>query len=141
MAREDGHADAGAGAHRACDLPLQGKEQVHAGAEADQADALAALHPVPLRVEFENDLSGDFTIIDIFTQDEPGLLYRIARALSREGLVIYRARISTEANKAIDAFYVQDRKGKKISSAYRLKKIRDRLIRDIGQETESKKRS
>jgi [protein-PII] uridylyltransferase len=95
--------------------------------------------PIPLRVEFENDLSGDFTIIDIFAPDEPGLLYRITRALSSEGLTIYRARISTEANKAIDAFYVQDRKGNKIKSAYRLKNIRNRLAGDIGQEKDPKK--
>ncbi len=83
--------------------------------------------PVPLKVEFENDLSGDFTIIDIFAQDAPGLLFKITRTLSSEGLVIYRARISTEANRAIDAFYVKDRSGRKVTGAARLRRIRTRL--------------
>jgi [protein-PII] uridylyltransferase len=87
--------------------------------------------PVPLRMEFESDVSDDFTIIDIFAQDEPGLLFRISRALSEAGLTIYRARISTEANRAIDAFYVQDRHGKKIRSARLIQKIRDVLQNNL----------
>lgn len=83
--------------------------------------------PVPLGIEFESDVSREFTIIDIFAQDEPGLLFRISRALSEAGLVIYRARISTEANRAIDAFYVQDRQGRKIRSAQLIGKVRQIL--------------
>jgi [protein-PII] uridylyltransferase len=83
--------------------------------------------PVPVKVEFDNDISTDFTIIDIFAQDEPGLLYHISRALSEEKLIIHRARISTEANRAIDAFYVQDRSGRKIRGARRIGRIRNKL--------------
>ena len=87
--------------------------------------------PVPLKVEFENDLSADFTIIDIFAPDAPGLLFKITWALSSEGLVISRARISTEANRAIDSFDVQERDGRKVTRAARLRKIRTRLEREI----------
>jgi [protein-PII] uridylyltransferase len=88
--------------------------------------------PIPFRVEFHNDISPDVTIIDIFATDEPGLLYKITRALSEEGLVIYRARISTEAHRAIDSFDVQERAGSKITSAARLQRIRDRLEERLG---------
>jgi len=87
--------------------------------------------PVPLKVEFENDLSADFTIIDIFAPDAPGLLFKITWALSSEGLVISRARISTEANRAIDSFDVQEHDGRKVTRAARLRKIRTRLEREI----------
>ncbi len=83
------------------------------------------------KVKFENDLSGDFTIIDVFAQDVPGLLFRITRALSTEGLEIWRARISTEANRAIDSFYVSDEKGKKIQTGGRLERIRNILEREV----------
>jgi [protein-PII] uridylyltransferase len=86
---------------------------------------------VPVKVEFENDLSANFTIIDIFAPDAPGLLFKITRALSSEGLVISRARISTEANRAIDAFDVQERDGSKVTRAARLREIRTRLEREI----------
>jgi [protein-PII] uridylyltransferase len=87
--------------------------------------------PAPANVKFENDLSGDFTIIDVFAPDAPGLLFRITRALSREGLTISRARISTEADRAIDSFYVGDESGNKIKSASRLKRIRTTLEEEI----------
>jgi [protein-PII] uridylyltransferase len=87
--------------------------------------------PVPLRVEFENDLSAGFTIIDIFAPDAPGLLFKITRALSSEGLVISRARISTEANRAIDAFDVQEKGGRKVTRVVRMRQIRSRLENEI----------
>jgi [protein-PII] uridylyltransferase len=89
--------------------------------------------PAPTNVKFENDLSGDSTIIDVFAPDAPGLLFRITRALSREGLAIWRARISTEADRAIDSFYVVGEKGKKITSAARLKRIRANLENEIAE--------
>lgn len=83
--------------------------------------------PIPFRVEFHNDISPDVTIIDIFAADQPGLLYKITRALSEEGLAIHRARISTEAQRAIDSFDVQERSGAKVTSAAGLQRIRERL--------------
>jgi [protein-PII] uridylyltransferase len=83
--------------------------------------------PAPLEVEFENDISGDVTIIDIFAMDQPGLLFNITRALSDEGLIIHRARISTEANRAIDSFDVHDSRGMKITAVGKLRRIRQRL--------------
>jgi len=80
--------------------------------------------PIETRVQFENDISEDYTIIDVFAQDRPGLLYTITRALSEHGLSIARARISTEATRAIDSFYVRDGDGKKVRDADRLRKIR-----------------
>ncbi len=88
--------------------------------------------PIPFRVEFHNDISPDVTIIDIFAADEPGLLYKITRALSEEGLAIHRARISTEAHRAIDSFDVQERTGAKITNAAALQRIRDRLEKRLG---------
>ena len=72
------------------------------------------------------------TIIDVFAQDRPGLLFRITRSLSREGLTIYRAKISTEATRAIDSFYVGDENGRKVDSADRLKDIRTALEKELG---------
>ncbi len=88
--------------------------------------------PIPFRVEFHNDISPDVTIVDIFATDEPGLLFKITRALSEEGLTIHRARISTEAHRAIDSFDVQEKEGRKITNAARLQRIRDRLERELG---------
>jgi len=83
--------------------------------------------PIGVTVRFENDVSDAFSIVDIFAQDRPGLLYHITRVLSAEGLTIFRANISTEATRAIDSFYVGDESGAKVTSAARLRRIRSAL--------------
>ncbi len=83
--------------------------------------------PVETRVQFENDISEDYTIIDVFAQDRPGLLYTITHDLSAHGLSIARARISTEATRAIDSFYVRDAGGGKVRDADTLRTIRASL--------------
>ena len=83
--------------------------------------------PVKAGVEFDNDISDDVTIVDIFAADKPGLLFKLTWALAEAGLRIHRARISTEANRAIDSFDVQDRRGRKITAAGKLKQIRLQL--------------
>ena len=45
----------------------------------------------------------------MITEDRPGVLYAIARALYVAGLDIHRSKIATEANRAIDVFYVRDK--------------------------------
>lgn len=109
-------------------LDLEAESKKHA---AKWRRARRAGIPTPVKIKFENDLSGDFTIIDIFAQDAPGLLFRITSALSNEGLKIYRAYISTEATLAIDSFYVTDEQDAKITAGGRLKSIRSSLARKI----------
>jgi [protein-PII] uridylyltransferase len=79
------------------------------------------------QIRFENDTSDEYTIIDVFAADRPGLLYTITRTLSSLGLSIARAKISTEATKAIDSFYVRDLDGKKLFAGDRLSEIRETL--------------
>jgi [protein-PII] uridylyltransferase len=83
--------------------------------------------PYTTQVKFENDTSDEYTIIDVFASDRPGLLYTITRTLSGLGLSIARAKISTEATRAIDSFYVRDGDGKKLTEAGKLADVRDRL--------------
>ncbi|MDA0748258.1 MAG: HD domain-containing protein, partial [bacterium] len=85
---------------------------------------------ISTEVRFENNISDDYTVIDIFTQDAVGLLYKITRTLSDLGLDIYTARISTQADKAVDSFYVTQN-SEKIVSADSLERIREELIHRI----------
>jgi [protein-PII] uridylyltransferase len=116
------------------DNVLRGRTDVHTAVDKHIAKwrrAQRTTIPIPLKVEFHNDISGDVTIADIFAADQPGLLFKITRALSDEGLTIHRARISTEAQRAIDSFDLQDKKGKKITSVARLRRIRSSLVREL----------
>ena len=91
-----------------------------------------SLIPAPLQVEFDNDISPEVTIIDIFAMDQPGLLFKLTWVLARDGLIIHRARISTEANRAIDSFDVQDSKGRKITTINKLRHMRKHLETILG---------
>ena len=64
---------------------------------------------VPTECKIDNDVSRDFTVVEVITEDRPGVLYAIARTLFVAGLDIHRSKIATEANRAIDVFYVRDK--------------------------------
>jgi [protein-PII] uridylyltransferase len=68
----------------------------------------------PPQVMIDNTISDNHTVIEVQTQDRFGLLYKLTRLLFEQGLDIALAKISTEANRAIDVFYVTDAQGKKI---------------------------
>ena len=64
---------------------------------------------VPTESKIDNNVSRDFSIVEVITEDRPGVLYAIARTLYVAGLDIHRSKIATEANRAVDVFYVRDK--------------------------------
>jgi [protein-PII] uridylyltransferase len=82
-------------------------------------------------VDFDNDSSDAFTIIDITARDMVGFLYRVSKALFELNLDIGSAKIVTEGARAMDAFYVTDMLHKKITDNARLDKIKTALRRVI----------
>ena len=81
-----------------------------------------------VRVEADNTTSRDYTILDVFAPDRPGLLYAIARALFELGLSVWRAKIGTYLDQVVDVFYVTTLDGEKIEDETRLEQIRVRLV-------------
>lgn len=58
-----------------------------------------------------------YTIIDIFSPDRLGFLYQITSKMSHLGLYIYFAKIATKGDDIVDAFYILDRNGNKVSES------------------------
>ena len=58
------------------------------------------------RVTYNNEASPSSTLIELLTQDRPGLLCDIASVISNSGANIEVVLVDTEAKKAIDVFYV-----------------------------------
>jgi [protein-PII] uridylyltransferase len=79
-------------------------------------------------IDFDNDSSDAFTIIDVTGPDRVGLLYRITRALFDLNLDIGSAKIVTEGARVMDSFYVTDLFRRKIVDGERLEKIKEALL-------------
>jgi len=78
---------------------------------------------VNTRVITDNEAASDFTVIDVYTQDRPGLLYTIASVLQKLKVSIALSKVSTEGAKAADIFYVQKQGGGKIVDQEELRTI------------------
>jgi [protein-PII] uridylyltransferase len=83
---------------------------------------------IETRINFDDSSSAHSTLLEIVTQDHPGLLYEIGSALARLGCNIEVALIDTEGLKAIDVFYLTAQ-GKKLTSQ------KQELLREVLQGT------
>ncbi|WP_224981996.1 [protein-PII] uridylyltransferase [Geomonas agri] len=83
---------------------------------------------VPARVEIDNEVSSDYTVIDIYAHDKVGLLYSITSTLTRLGLYIGVSKISTKVDQVADVFYVKNIFGQKITEPSKLEEIRKDLL-------------
>jgi [protein-PII] uridylyltransferase len=83
---------------------------------------------VPTAINFDDGSSEHCTLVEVVTQDRPGLLYGIGSALARLACNIDVALIDTEGQKAIDVFYLTAQ-GKKLTSQ------KQELLREVLQAT------
>ncbi len=86
------------------------------------------------KITIDNEVSDYYTVIDVHTQDRIGLLYNISNQISKLGLYVAIAKITTNGDEAADIFYVKDIFGQKIYYEKRLKEIRDALYKVLGEE-------
>jgi [protein-PII] uridylyltransferase len=86
----------------------------------------------PTHIVIDNTISDSYTVVEVQTQDRLGLLYKLTRLLYEQGLDVALAKISTEANRAIDVFYVTDVDGRKIVDATATHRIQQALLEELG---------
>jgi [protein-PII] uridylyltransferase len=113
---------------------LEGKVRVRTLVEKRHRPTLLTEKPkprFPTRVEIDNEVSADYTVIDIYTHDKVGLLYQITSTLTELGLYIGVSKISTKVDQVADVFYVKDIFGHKVLNERKLDEIRSRLVKAI----------
>lgn len=115
---------------------IHGEVQIATLVAKRKRPTLLTARPAPrfaTRVDVDNDVSEEYTVIDILTHDKVGLLYLITSTLAEMGLYIGVSKISTKVDQVADVFYVQDIFGHKISSPEKLSEICGRLMAAIDE--------
>jgi [protein-PII] uridylyltransferase len=81
----------------------------------------------PDKIVVDNSGSDFFTIIEVYTYDFPGLLYRITDALFRCDLDVWVAKIATKVDQVLDVFYVRDWDGQKLTDPESVATIKETI--------------
>jgi len=111
-------------------LAIHGEVKVTDLVARRQRPTLLTSRPAPrfaTRVEVDNEVSADYTVLDIYTHDKVGLLYLITSTLTRLGLYIGVSKISTKVDQVADVFYVRDIFGQKVTHPDKLAEITTQL--------------
>jgi len=94
----------------------------------------AAAFLVQPYVQIRNNLSEDYTVIDVGGRERPGLLYDLAKGFAAENLSIHSAHIGSYGERVFDAFYIQTEAGTKLTSDDAKSSLQSRLLTALGRE-------
>jgi [protein-PII] uridylyltransferase len=94
----------------------------------------------PTLVAIDNVASSSCSVIDVETDDRPGLLFTITHTLFRLGLDVHLAKINTVVDRALDVLYVTDGTGRKILDPARTRTIEQALREAVALEGEVPRR-
>jgi [protein-PII] uridylyltransferase len=83
------------------------------------------------KVEVDNSASDFYTVVEVYTHDRPGLLYRVTKKIFEMNLSIWMARISTKVDQVVDVFYIQDLSGAKLEDEGVISGIKNGLIEEL----------
>lgn len=89
------------------------------------------------RVVIDNTSSRLYTIIEVYANDRPGLVYDITRTLAEFEINIHRAKISTDRDQIVDVFYTLDSFATKINNIAFQEEISKALLHIAGNDGRS----
>lgn len=96
--------------------------------------SLAQAAPTTPVVRFDNEISGGSTVVEVQAPDGIGVLYRITHSLSDLDLDVRSAKIHTLGAEVVDAFYVRDRSGAKVTDPEYLAEIERAIVHALTEE-------
>jgi [protein-PII] uridylyltransferase len=83
---------------------------------------------IPVRVEVDNEASDFFTVIEVGAHDRIGLLFDVTRTFAELQLDVHLAKVATFGARVVDAFYVRDVLGQKVTDPDHVAEI-ERAVR------------
>jgi len=106
-------------------LALEYRLAAHA---AQQKRAKGRAPEKPDEVVVDNGSSDQYTIIEVYTKDRPGLLYAITRTLLDLQLQVFLAKISTRLDQVADIFYVLTQEGQRVVDPEHVEEVKQALL-------------
>ena len=88
----------------------------------------------PVTVAIDNESSDYSTVIEVGGPDRIGLLYDITSSLAELTLNVHLAKVATYADRVIDAFYVRDSLGRKVTDPEQVAEIESMVRARLGSE-------
>ena len=89
----------------------------------------AAAFTIAAAVAVDNDASADASVVEVSGRDRPGLLGALAGVLAEAGLSILSAHVDGYGERAVDAFYVCDASGQKLTAPRRIAGLKTALTK------------
>ncbi len=90
-----------------------------------------AARPADPRVLIDNAASARATVVEVRAPDGVAVLHRITAALAHCGLDVQVARVSTIGHEVVDAFYVVDRAGAKLTDDEAIAAVEAAVLRQL----------
>jgi [protein-PII] uridylyltransferase len=103
-------------------------------ARAYPAARPTAARPTTPRVVVDNHTSDLATVVEVQAPDGIGVLYRLTQALLEVDLDIVSAKVQTLGADAVDAFYVRDRDGQKVTDSAFLAEIERAILHALASD-------
>lgn len=96
----------------------------------DRIQTKEALH-VPVGVDFSNNISANYSTIDISCADRIGLVFQVLKVFFDLKLVVHGAILTTEASVALDSFYVTTLSNRKLQNAQKVQQLKFYLEKEL----------
>jgi [protein-PII] uridylyltransferase len=111
-------------------LQLNVKKQINIHRESRQAKHF----PITSKVFFHKDPLSRYTIIELITTDQPGLLASIGQLFNDLEIQLHDAKITTIGSRVEDMFYVSDMQLRPITDEKTLQKIKSEILMTLQTE-------
>jgi [protein-PII] uridylyltransferase len=86
--------------------------------------------PIQSQITVTDDLEHNQTVLDMVTNDRPGLLATVAQQFLLHDIALHNAKINTLGNRVEDSFLISARNGQKLN-ARQIQQLKDSLIHNI----------
>ncbi len=83
---------------------------------------------LPIEIQIDNEISGQYTVLSIDALDTLGFLYELTNALAFYRIYIARVFVRSAGSRARDVLFVTDEKGQKIVDPVRQRELRAAIV-------------